>query len=176
MNQSAHPIISAVVAMAENRVIGKNNQLPWHLPADLKHFKAITTGHPVIMGRKTYLSIGKPLPNRTNIIITRDQTFKAPGCIVTTSIDQAIERASENNIAEIFIIGGAEIYQQLFPRIQRIYITIVHHAFEGDAYFPELNNNAWREINRIKYAADEKNLYDYSFVTLERIKSYRIDA
>src|SRR4026209_1464506 len=115
MNQ---PIIAAIVAMADNHVIGKNNQLPWHLSADLKRFKAITTGHPVIMGRKTYESIGKPLPNRTNIIVTRDTTFQAPGCEVVNSLDAALQRAAAIEKAECFIIGGADIYRQALPRVQ----------------------------------------------------------
>src|SRR5437868_6783924 len=119
------PIISAIVAMAENRVIGKNNQLPWRMPADLQHFKAITTGHPILMGRKTYESIGRPLPNRTNIIMTRDATYTAAGCEVVTSIDEALQRANDLHSHEIFIIGGAEIYHQLMPRIQRLYLTII---------------------------------------------------
>ena len=162
-------IISAVVAMAENRVIGKNNQLPWHLPADLKHFKNITTGHPILMGRKTYESIGKPLPNRTNIVITRDQSYKAPGCEVVSSLEEAIALAATHQSQEIFIIGGAEVYRQLLPRIQRIYLTVVHHTFEGDVYFPELKMNEWHEVEHESHQPDEKNAYTYSFLKLERI-------
>src|SRR6188472_2703937 len=117
------PILSAIVAMAENRVIGKNNQLPWHLPADLKHFKTITTGHPILMGRKTHESIGKPLPNRQNIILTRDSNYVAAGCTVVTSVKAALQKAES---PEVFIIGGAEIYRQLLPQVQRLYLTIVH--------------------------------------------------
>jgi dihydrofolate reductase len=162
----SNPIVSAIVAMAENRVIGKNNQLPWHLPADLKHFKELTTGHSIIMGRKTYESIGKPLPNRENIILTRDKNYQAEGCKVVHAIEEAIKLAAHNK--ELFIIGGAEIYQQAMPYIHRIYLTVVHHYFEGDTYFPALNNE-WREISNERHEADEKNDYAFSFVVLERI-------
>ena len=168
MKHSPHPVISAIAAMAENRIIGNNNQLPWRLPADLKHFKAITTGHPILMGRKTYTSIGKPLPHRTNIIITRDTAFTAPSCKVVTSLENAIQYALSENVSEIFIIGGAEVYQQLLPHIQRIYLTIVHHMFEGDVYFPELDKTAWKEIECVSHTADEENPYAYSFLRLER--------
>lgn len=165
------PIISAIVAMAENRVIGYNNQLPWYLPADLKHFKAITTGNPILMGRKTHQSIGKPLPNRTNIVLTRDKNFHALGCSTATSIDEAIKIASTcAESKEIFIIGGAEIYKQLFPLIQRVYLTIVHHIFDGDAYFPSLQKKDWQEIECVSYLADKENAYSYSFLVMERIQ------
>ncbi|TAK77054.1 MAG: dihydrofolate reductase [Gammaproteobacteria bacterium] len=160
------PILSAIVAMGENRVIGKNNQLPWRLPADLRHFKAITTGHPIIMGRKTYESIGRPLPNRLNIIVTRNRAFEAPGCVVVTSMAEAVQQADGE---EAFIIGGAEVYQQAMPLVQRLYLTVVHHVFEGDAYFPALNMAEWREAAREKHEADEENAWACSFVRLEKI-------
>lgn len=169
MKNTNRPLISAIVAMAKNRVIGKNNQLPWHLPADLKHFKLITTGHPILMGRKTYESIGKPLPNRTNIVLTRDKSYHAPGCLVVNSLDEAIKFAESEENKEIFIIGGAEIYRQLLGAIERIYLTVVQHEFEGDAYFPELDQKEWKEIEREEHGADEKNEYGYSFIILERI-------
>lgn len=167
MQTRSGPVISAIVAMAENRVIGAKNQLPWHLPADLAHFKSITTGHPILMGRKTYESIGKPLPNRTNIIMTRDPYYQVDHCIVVSSIDDAIAAASDEH-QEFFIIGGAEIYQQLLPSIQRLYLTLIHQEFEGDVYFPELNMSEWEEISRAAHTADEKNVYAYSFIVLER--------
>ncbi len=169
MQRDQHPIISAIVAMSENRVIGDHNHLPWHLPADLKHFKTLTKGHPILMGRKTFESIGRPLPNRTNIVITSNPTFKAPGCIVVTSIDEAIQHALSNNNEEIFIIGGANVFQQSMPYVSRIYLTIVHEEFEGDAFFPEINMNEWNEMESITHAADDENDYSYSFLTLERI-------
>lgn len=162
------PVISAIAAMAENRVIGINNKLPWHLPADLKHFKQLTTGNPILMGRKTYESIGRPLPNRLNIVLTREPQFQAPGCEVVNSIEAAMRLAAQDNKSEIFIIGGAEIYHQLLPKIQRIYLTIVHHDFDGDAYFPALSSTDWIEVAREKHCADAENMYEYSFITLER--------
>jgi dihydrofolate reductase len=168
MEKYSQPILSAIVAMSENRVIGKDNKLPWHLPADLKHFKEITTGHFIIMGRKTFESIGKPLPNRTNIVLSRQGHFQASGCHTVTSIEAAISQAQAAHEQEIFIIGGAEIYRQLLANIQRLYLTIVHCDMEGDAYFPTLDLNAWREISCERHEADEKNAYAYSFLTLER--------
>lgn len=162
------PILSAIVAMAENRVIGNGNKMPWHLPADLKHFKAVTNGHPVLMGRKTYESIGKPLPNRTNMIITRDRQYSAQDCLVINDINTALSMAEELDQTEVFIIGGAEIYQQLMPKVQRLYLTKVHHHFTGDAYFPELNASEWCEISHETHEADDKNPYAYTFITLER--------
>jgi len=171
MKKPDRPLISAIVAIAENRVIGKDNKLPWHLPADLRHFKAITTGNPILMGRKTYQSIGRPLPNRTNIIITRDQGFQAPGCMVVTSLEEAIAQASLQGGKDIFIIGGAEVYKQLMPDIDRIYLTVVHHVFDGDTYFPELNETEWQEVECDDFAPDSENVYSYSFLRLERITS-----
>lgn len=161
-------LLSAILAMDENRLIGKNNQLPWHLPADLKHFKTLTLGKPILMGRKTYESIGKPLPKRINIVMTRDENFTAPGCIVVHSIQDALQFAAAEQAPEIVVIGGAHIYQQLLPFTQRIYMTIVHHQFEGDTYFPELDRQAWKEIECSHHAADAENHYAYSFLTLER--------
>jgi dihydrofolate reductase len=170
MKNLSHPRLSMVVAMSQNRVIGKNNQLPWHLPADLKHFKHLTMGHPIIMGRKTYESIGKPLPGRDNIILTRDASFEAPGCIVVTSINEALESADLEDLKEIFIIGGTQIYQALLPRVERIYLTLVHHHFDGDAFFPELDKKIWLEKICVNHLADEANPYPYSFLIYERIK------
>lgn len=160
--------ISAIAAMSENRVIGDDNQLPWHLPADLKHFKALTSGHPILMGRKTYESIGRPLPNRSNIIISRNPDFKAEGCTVVKDIAAAVDCAQKQDSEEIFIIGGAEVYKQLLPEIDRIYLTIVHEDFEGDAYFPELDMSEWHESERVRHEADEINEFACSFIVLER--------
>jgi dihydrofolate reductase len=157
--------ISIVVAISENHVIGKDNKLLWHLPNDLKHFKEITTGHTVIMGRKTYDSVGKPLPNRRNIIITR-QPVTIAGCEVVNSIEAAIELCAGEN--EVFIVGGAEIYKQAIKLTDRIYLTIVHKNFDGDSFFPEINKNEWKEVSREDYEPDHKNLLPYSFITLER--------
>ncbi len=128
------PRISAVAAISKNRVLGKDNGLIWAIPEDLKRFKQLTTGHSVIMGRKTYESIGKPLPNRTNIIITRDQKFTAEGCIVVHSIDEALQKA--NSDKEIFVIGGGQIYKEMLPKTDRLYLTVIDQEAEGDTYFP----------------------------------------
>ncbi len=152
--------------MAENRVIGVNNTLPWRLPADLKHFRQLTTGHAVIMGRRNYESIGKPLPNRTNIVVTQNPHYQAPGCIVVHSIDEALRRAA--NDPEIFIIGGAKIYEQTLDRANRLYLTLVHATVSGDTYFPEFNRAQWIEREKEWHEADEKNSYAYSFITFDR--------
>jgi len=158
-------IVSAVVAIAENRAIGKNNQLLWHLPNDLKHFRLITTGHTIIMGRKTYESVGKPLPNRRNIIITRQQ-IEITGCEVVSSIEKALALCAAEQ--EVFIVGGAEIYKLAMPLTDRIYLTIVHQTFDADAFFPEITKTEWIETQREDHEADEKNTIPYSFITLNR--------
>lgn len=165
---NTHPRLSAIVAMSLNRVIGVNNQLPWHLPADLKHFKTLTTGHPIVMGRKTYESIGRPLPNRTNIILTRDQSYQAPGCLVFNEINAALQADEIKNATEVFIIGGAMIYAELLPRVERIYLTIVKTAIDGDAYFPMLDENEWVEVSREAHEKDEANEFGYDFVVMEK--------
>ena len=159
--------LSVIVAMAANRVIGHENRLPWHLPADLQHFKATTLGKPVLMGRKTWESIGRPLPGRTNIVITRDTAYTAEGCVVAHSLGEAIQAAGEAE--EIMIIGGAELYRQALPQTDRLYLTLVHGDFEGDTRFPEWQQDEWRETARIDHGADDKNPHAYSFITLERI-------
>jgi dihydrofolate reductase len=159
--------VSAIVAMTENRVIGFQNRLPWHLPADLKYFKTVTTGHPIIMGRKTFESIGKPLPNRTNIILTRDPHYQMNGCVIAPSVDTAIAAAAKES-QEIFIIGGAEIYRQFLPRVERLYITLVHEEFDGDTFFPMLDNNEWKEVKHEAHTADEMNHFAYSFLVWEK--------
>jgi len=159
-------IVSAVVAIAENYAIGKNNELLWYLPADLKHFKAVTSGHTVIMGRKTYESIGKPLPNRRNVVVTRKKDLLIPGVEITNGIDEALLLCS--NETEVFIIGGAEIYKSALERTDRIYLTTVHHSYEADAYFPEIDRDQWRETEIEKHLPDEKNKLAYTFSTLLR--------
>ncbi len=159
--------LSAIVAMSENRVIGINNRLPWHLPADLRHFKTLTWNKPILMGRKTYQSIGRALPNRCNVVITRDTRFDAPGCVVVDSIETALAAVAYSE--EVFVIGGMQLFEQLLPQTERIYMTIVHHHFAGDVYFPELNHAEWHAVERKDYAADEQNPYAYSFITLERL-------
>lgn len=158
--------LSFVVAMAQNRVIGRNNRLPWHLPADLRHFKKITLGKPMLMGRKTYESIGRPLPGRTNIVISRDPGYAAPGCIVVHSIPEAIAVAGPTE--EAMVIGGASLFDQTLDRAERIYLTLVHADAQGDVRFPEIDLNEWREIRRENHPADEKNTLPYSFILLEK--------
>jgi dihydrofolate reductase len=158
-------IVSIVVAISENNAIGKDNKLLWYMPADLRHFKDITTGHTVIMGRKTYDSVGKPLPNRRNIIITR-QPIAITGCEVVNSIDAALALCS--NEAEVFIVGGAEIYRQAMHLTNRIYLTIIHKEFEADTYFPEIKADEWKQVSKQDFEPDEKNLLPYSFITYER--------
>jgi len=157
--------ISIVVAIAANNAIGKDNQLLWRLPNDLKHFKQITSGHTIIMGRKTYDSVGKPLPNRRNIVITR-QNINIEGCEVVNSLDAALALCA--NEPEIFIVGGAEIYKHAMQVTNRIYLTIVHQSFDGDTYFPEIKADEWKETEREDYQPDEKHQFAYSFITLER--------
>lgn len=154
--------------MTDHRVIGYHNQLPWQMPADLAHFKKITLHHPVVMGRKTYQSIGHALPQRTNIIITRDEKFKAEGCLVFHALPQAIQFLQQQAHQEIFIIGGAEIFAQALPLADRLYVTFIHADIVGDCYFPQWDKTNWREIERYDHAPDAKNPYAYSFVTLQR--------
>ena len=160
--------IALIVAMAENRVIGRNNQLPWRIPADLRHFKALTLGKPVIMGRKTYESIGRPLPGRDNIVVTADSGYQAEGCQVVHSVEQALEAAG--SCEEAMIIGGANLYRQTLENADRLYLTLVKAEPEGDTWFPEIELQQWREIERQAHTADENNEYDYDFVVLERAR------
>jgi dihydrofolate reductase len=156
---------SIIVAIAQNNAIGINNQLLWHLPNDLKHFKNTTSGHTVIMGRKTFDSVGKPLPKRRNIVITR-QNISIEGCEVVNSVEAALALCADEY--EVFIVGGAEIYKLAMPLTDKIYLTIVHHDFEGDTYFPQIDYSQWNETARTDYEADEKHAYTYSIITLER--------
>ena len=163
--------ISIIVAVAENNVIGKDNKLAWHLPADMKYFKEKTTGHCVITGRKNYESIPekfRPLPNRNNIILTRQINYLAPGAIVTDSMEQALEIAKKIEDSEIFIIGGAEIFKQAIAIANKIYFTKIHHSFEGDTFFPEIDFTLWQEVKREYFEPDEKNKYAYSFFEFVR--------
>lgn len=158
--------VSLIAALAENRVIGRNNALPWHLPADLKRFRRLTTGHPVILGRKNYESIGRPLPGRTNIVVTRDHSYRAPGCVVVDSLDAAF--AAAGAAGEIFVIGGAEIYAQTIARAGRLYLTWVHAPVAGDTYFPSFDPRGWTEIERERHEPDATHAYPYSFVIYDR--------
>lgn len=167
--------IALIVAMARNRVIGKDNAMPWHLPEDLKYFKRCTLGKPVIMGRNTFESIGRPLPQRSNIIVSRSPGYRVEGASVVASIDAALALAAEqlravdsDKDSDVMIIGGAQIYAQTLPSAQRLYLTEVQAEPEGDAFFPEFERQAWREVAREDHAACDKNPYPYSFVVLER--------
>lgn len=160
-------MISFVVAMDENRAIGKDNDLPWYLPNDLKHFKKTTMGKPIVMGRKTYESIGKPLPGRENIVVTRDHSYEAEGTTIVHSVNEVLQIDAE----EICVIGGSEIFKQFLPVADRLYITVIHHIFDADTYFPELNDNEWKEVSRTAGIVDEKNKYAHEFVVYEKIKS-----
>ena len=156
--------ITIIVAAAENNVIGKDNQLIWHLSDDLKRFKNLTNGHHIIMGRKTFESFPKPLPNRTHVVITRQENYNVPqGVIIANSLADAIDKAKEDN--QPFIIGGGEIYKQALLFADKIELTRVHHTFEGDTFFPEIDPNNWKETNREFREADEKHQYAFSFIT-----------
>ena len=159
--------ISIIVAMGANRVIGHDNRLPWHLPADLKHFRQITMGKPLLMGRRTWESIGRPLPGRISIVITRDGGYEAEGCIVVHSVDAALRAAQGHD--ELMVIGGEQLYRQLLPQADTLYVTLVDGEFPGDAFFPELDQSEWREVERRDHAPDEKNAQTCSFLRLERV-------
>ena len=162
-------MINIVVAKASNNVIGAKNELIWHLPNDLKHFKNLTSGHPIIMGRKTFESLGRPLPNRTNIVITRDKNWQGENVEKEFSLEKAIESAKKIN-EDIYIIGGGNIYKQAMEFADVLYITEVHHEFEGDTYFPEIDEEIWEEVDRENFMKDEKHPYAYSYVTYKRIQ------
>lgn len=171
MPEDRKPTISLIVAMANDRVIGKDNQMPWHLPADLKHFKAVTFGKPVIMGRKTHESIGMVLPGRKNIIISRNSDycseFHNEHCQVVTSLDAALELTKDEE--EVMIIGGANIYEQMIDQADKLYLTFIDLDVDGDARFPDWTHHNWKEISREKHQPDEKNKYNYQFVELHKI-------
>ena len=160
-------MITIIAAIAKNNALGKDNDLIWHLPADLKRFKITTSGYHILMGRNTFESIGKPLPNRTSVIITRDNNYYKEGCLIANSIKEAIELAGKKNA---FIIGGAQIYKQALESnlVDVLDITIVHKEFEADVFFPKIDSSIWEEISREDFIADEKNKYDYSFVSYKK--------
>ncbi len=162
-------IISIIVAMDETRGIGVEGRLPWHLPADLKRFKSLTMGHHLIMGRKTFASIGRPLPGRTTIIVTRDQSFQPEGCLVAHSLETALEFARLDLEDNVFVIGGAEIFVQAIELADRIYLTQVHSSVPADVYFPEFAAADWQETDSEYHPADEKNRYPFTYKTLARV-------
>ena len=161
------PNCSLVCAMSENRVIGRDNRLPWHLPADLAHFKRLTMGRPILMGRRTWESLPGLLPHRTHIVLTRDREYVAEGGFVVHSLDQAIKMVGDTEA--FFVVGGENLYRQAMPLVSRMHLTIVHARVEGDARFPEFEAAEWQEVSRERHEPDERNRLPYSFVTLARI-------
>ncbi|PQB07971.1 diacylglycerol kinase [Polaribacter filamentus] len=162
-------MITIIAAISNNNALGKNNDLIWHLPADLKRFKKITSGHHILMGRNTFESIGKPLPNRTTIIITRNKNYFTDGCLIASSLEDAIELAKKDE--EIYIIGGAQIYKYAIENnlVDALDVTLVHHEFEADVFFPVIDSKIWKEVSREDFKADEKNKFDYSFVSYRKV-------
>src|SRR5215469_4735852 len=163
---TAQPLVSLIVAMAQNGVIGRDNALPWRLPADLKRFRAFTLGKPILMGRKTFESIGRPLPERVNVVLTRDRGWFAAGVIVVHSVEHALAQAGAS--AELVAIGGAEIYRLVLPFARRIYLTHVHADVPGDIYFPDFDPTQWADVEYSTHPADDEHAYPVTFVTLER--------
>jgi len=161
--------LSLIAAMDRKRVIGRDNALPWRLPEDLRYFRRMTTGHAVIMGRRNYESIGRPLPQRVNIVLSRNPDFRAPGCIVAGSLAAALEAAGDD--PEIFVIGGADLYAQALPLADRMYLTLIDADFDGDARYPEFDARDWRMVQRDDRQPDRENPYPFSFVVLERIRA-----
>ena len=160
-------MISIIVAVAKNGVIGDKNTLLWHLREDMIHFRTTTSGHPVVMGRKTYDSIGRPLPKRTNVVITRDTNLAIEGCTVVHSLEEAVAMFDKNE--EVFIIGGAQIYAQALAVADRIYLTVIDKEYEGDTSFPEIDYSAWKEISREEYVRGEEFEHPFAFITLEKL-------
>jgi len=166
MSEPQRPLISLIVAMAQNGVIGRDNALPWRLPEDLKRFKEFTLGKPILMGRKTFEAIGRPLPGRANLVLTRDHDWRAPGVIPVHSVEEALLQT--RTCDELVAIGGAEIYRLLLPLARRIYLTHVHADVPGDTYFPAFDPAQWDDVELHTQPADERHAYPLTFVTLER--------
>ncbi|CAI8173524.1 MAG: Dihydrofolate reductase [Polaribacter sp. SA4-10] len=162
-------MITIIAAISKNNALGKDNDLIWHLPADLKRFKKVTSGHYILMGRNTFESIGKPLPNRTSVIITRNTDYNKDGCLIANSIEQALELSKKQET--VFIIGGAQVYKQAIDRdlVDQLDITLVHEEFDADVFFPEIDPMIWKEVSRENFMADEKNKYDFSFISYQKI-------
>lgn len=161
-------MITIIAAIAKNNALGLNNDLIWHLPSDLKRFKKVTSGHHILMGRNTFESIGRPLPNRTTVIITRNKEFTKEGCLIANSLEEALEIAKADE--HIFIIGGAQIYNYAIENdlVDALDITLVHHEFKADVFFPEINLDIWQEVIREDFSADDKNRFNYSFIRYEK--------
>lgn len=162
----SHTRIALIAAVADNQVIGSGNRLPWHLPADLRHFKAVTLDKPIVMGRRTWESLPGPLPRRTHIVVTRDPHYRAEGCILAGSPEEALQAAGA--VPEVMIVGGADLYRQFLPLAQRMYLTLVHARFQGDAFFPPWDPREWSQTAREDHRADARNACAYSFLTLDR--------
>ena len=162
-------MITIIAAISKNNALGKDNDLIWHLPADLKRFKKVTSGHYILMGRNTFESIGKPLPNRTSVIITRNTDYNKDGCLIANSIEQALKLSKKQET--VFIIGGAQVYKQAIDRdlVDQLDITLVHEEFDADVFFPEIDPMIWKEVSRENFMADEKNKYDFSFISYQKI-------
>jgi dihydrofolate reductase len=160
-------MLSIIVALSENNVIGRDNGLPWRLSADLKRLKALTMGHHIIMGRRTWESLGRPLRGRENVVITRDKNFVAEGATVVHSLEEALNISSADS--EVFIFGGGKVFQEALPKVNKIYLTKVHTTIEGDTFFPEINKDEWTEVEKLFCTKDEKNQFDYSFITMVRV-------
>ncbi len=158
--------IALIAAMANHRVIGMHNQMPWHLPADLKHFKAITLGKPIIMGRKTFESLGRALPGRDNLVVSRQTDYDAPGATVYANLENAL--SDVKHVPEIMVIGGAQLFEQALPLADRLYLTFIDLEVEGDTFFPEWDSAQWREVSREAHAADAHNPYAYTFITFKK--------
>jgi dihydrofolate reductase len=167
---TSHMLLSAITAVAENNVIGKDNALPWRLPADMRYFKNTTMGHAVIMGRKTYDSFGKALPGRTNIVVTTRSSLALPDAVVVHSVEEAVTKAREIEPSEAFVLGGAQIYGEMLPVTDRIYLTRIFESFEGDAFFPRLESGDWELVSEDSHEPDEKNRYAYSFQLWKRLR------
>ena len=162
--------LSAIVAVSNNMAIGVDNDLPWHMPADLGHFKQSTMGCPVIMGRKTYDSIGRPLPGRKNVVLTRSENLSLDGCIIVNNLEEALLQVKD--ASEVFIIGGQQLYQQALPIAKRLYLTHINAQFEGDTFFPDYSHIEWKQVSLDGHAADEKNNWSYQFEVLERMDTF----
>lgn len=164
-------ILSLIAAVAQNKVIGKNNDLPWRLPDDMKYFMETTKGHPVIMGRKNYDSLPekfRPLPYRSNYVVTRRESFHAPGCTVVQSWEDALQAVAKENADEVFVIGGAEIYRLALPNANRLYLTEIQATIDGDVHFPEFDKTFWKEVSRVPHVADSRHAHAFDFVIYER--------
>ena len=157
-----------IAALANNRVIGKDNKTPWHLPADLQFFKKTTMGYPIIMGRKTYDSIGRALPGRLNIILSRDENLVIDGCTVVNSLESALLVAQD--FEEVFITGGSHLYNKFLEHADRLYLTLINKEFEGDTFFPDYTQYKWKQVQKVEHDADDKNPHPYTFLTLDRLR------